>query len=362
MRFLKRQALDRRSANNTTLYSDAARANVYVSPIGNGSIVVPSGTNAQRPGTAVNGMLRYNTDAQTNGQLECYSGGRWRALRFVEQGQIIQQNLGAGDGLNLYFGPLNSTYYNTSNNANNATVGAQNIIVVVENVFQVSGINYNIVNSGTIPGETYTGSLSVAATVGTTTLYFNTSIVATGGSGTGTTATITFPAETAVPFAVGSTINVSGAVPTAYNGNFTVTASTTTSVSYASSATGTVTIGPTIISTGVYAAVFPMMDGTVTSSVSGNITTVTAGTNLIGATVTGTNIQASTAVTSFTYDNNTDALLSITINKATVTSTIPVNTQITIIEASQTITGNYLQFTTPVPYGKVVVALLGFDS
>lgn len=47
MRYLKRQTLDRRSANNTTLYSDAARANVYISPAGQGSVVIPTGTTAQ---------------------------------------------------------------------------------------------------------------------------------------------------------------------------------------------------------------------------------------------------------------------------------------------------------------------------
>jgi hypothetical protein len=59
MRFLKRQTLDRRTANNTTLYSDAARANVYVSPAGAGSLVLPNGADGTRPASPSTGMIRY---------------------------------------------------------------------------------------------------------------------------------------------------------------------------------------------------------------------------------------------------------------------------------------------------------------
>jgi hypothetical protein len=63
----------------------------------------------------------------------------------------------------------------------------------------------------------------------------------TGASGTGSTATITFAAQASSPFVVGDTITVSNMVPTEYNGTFVVTAATTSSVSYASTATGSQT-------------------------------------------------------------------------------------------------------------------------
>ena len=340
MRYLKRQNINRRTANDTTVYSDVANANVYIAPTGNGSLVLPSGNGAARPGSAVNGMMRYNTDAVTNGQVEIYSAGRWRALRFAEQGAITQQNLGAGDSSNTYFGPLNSTYYNPSNNANNATVGAQNVLVIVENVIQVSGINYTIVQNPTLPAETYTPKNSVAYASGSTTLYFNTSVFVTGASGNGTTATLTFSAKSQVPFAVGATISVTGVNPNGYNGTFTVTGSTTGSVSYANATTGTYVNGGEIDGTG---AVYPAV-------------------NLVGATVTGTNIPGSTTVQSYVTDPNTDALVSITINNATTTSTVAVNTTVTIAQTTSSVSGYYLNFSTPVPYGKVVIALLGFDS
>ena len=43
-----------------------------------GSIKIPSGTTAQRPSPAVNGMVRYNTDY--GGLLESYINGAWTAV------------------------------------------------------------------------------------------------------------------------------------------------------------------------------------------------------------------------------------------------------------------------------------------
>ena len=63
-------------------------------------------------------------------------------------------------------------------------------------------------------------------------------LATTAASGNGTTATLTFAAQTAPPFAVGSTINVVSIVPIEYRGTYTVTACTTTTVSYANATTG----------------------------------------------------------------------------------------------------------------------------
>ena len=57
-------------------------------------------------------------------------------------------------------------------------------------------------------------------------------------SGTGTTATLTFEAQTVPPYPVGSTITVSNIVPIGYRGTFVVTDATVSSVSFASTTTG----------------------------------------------------------------------------------------------------------------------------
>lgn len=71
-------------------------------------------------------------------------------------------------------------------------------------------------------------------------------IPTTSISGSGTQATATFATQTYIPYAVGSTITISGASPTSYNGSFVVTNCTTTSVSWASAEILTATVQGTI--------------------------------------------------------------------------------------------------------------------
>jgi hypothetical protein len=52
------------------------------------------------------------------------------------------------------------------------------------------------------------------------------------------------------------------------------------------------------------------------------------------------------------------------LSKPTITGSISANTNITITENSRTISDNsyWLFFSSPVPYGKTVTALFGFDQ
>lgn len=69
----------------------------------------------------------------------------------------------------------------------------------------------------------------------------------TFASGTGTIATLNFAPSVIANYQVGSIIVVSGVVPTAYNGSVTVTASTPSSVQYASTAVGLQTVSGNIV-------------------------------------------------------------------------------------------------------------------
>jgi hypothetical protein len=356
MRYLKRQNINRRTPNDTTVYSDVANANVYVAPTGQGSLVVTNGTTSTVPSSPVVGMMRYNT---TTNEMEVYQGASptWRALRYKESTGITQQNLGAGDSSQIYFGPLSPappTVVQTGNGSSsgqystNVAWGAQNIIVVVENVIQISGINYTVVQNPTIGADSSAvGTLSVAGTTSSKTLYFNTSLNVSSASWTGSVATLTLfnTSSTGVPFATGSTITVTGISPSSYNGVYTVTGGTATTVTYALvSNPGTFQYAGTVTASGTTPAVFASLD------------------NLVGASVTGTGIAGSSTVVSYTTDPNTDALTSVTMNNFP-SSSIAVNTvNITIGESSTTGSGYYLKFTEPVPYGKVVIALIGFDQ
>jgi hypothetical protein len=339
MRYLKQQNINRRTANHASVYVDYTDTNVVLSPLNLGSVILPSGTSSQRPLSPINGMMRYNTNVSTGGEVEVYQNGVWRSLRFKESTGITQQNLGAGDDINTIFGPLSPQPPSVV--ASNSSWGGQNLIVVVENVIQLNNINYTVVQNPTFSQETYTVTTSVSTASGSNVLYLNSSLTATNATGTGSTVTLTFPAQTAAPFAVGSTIVVTGFMPQGYNGNFVVTACNTTTVSYTSTFTTAMTYPGNITSR---TATFPTI-------------------NLVGATVSGTGIQSATTVTSYTIDSITDALTSVTLNKTT-NAIIATNSSLTLVEPTRTISSGayYLQFTTPVPLGKVVTVLIGFDQ
>ena len=488
MRFLKRQTLNRRQLRDTTVYSDIAPTaastpgnyNVWLNPAAGGAMVLPSGPTTQMPGvlagsSATAGMIRYNT---TTTDVEVYQGGNWRALRYREPGAITQQNLGAGDDSTQYFGPLNPTPYGVNAQSGvtwDTTAIAKSILVVVENVLQLAGTNYTVVQNPTIPTETYVGSTSITHGSGATTIYFNSSLVVsgasntgfvtvtgfingvtmsvtafstapqlgqvlsgtgiassptisavntvsfngyiatttltvsllnsgviktgmvlsgagitagtyivnqltgtTGGAGTytvstsqtagsvgsqiltsginytvsvsqtntgsititctGTIAVLTFTTRPAEPFAVGATISVTGMRPLGYNGTYTVTACSTTSVSYACTATGAMTFQGTVSASD---AIYPAV-------------------NIGGASISGTGLTLTT-INSYVVDSDTGALVSVA-----VIPSVPApaaNAVLTIVESTSVVSNNdyYVYFSTPVPYGKPVTALIGFD-
>src|SRR6056300_1033689 len=112
------------------------------------AMLVPKGPLSEQPGQpgvitgAVNGQIRYNT---TDEQLEAYQDGAWREIRFKEPNRdpgIVQQNLGVGDASETVFGPLNSRDPDYP-----VPDAAQNILVFIENVFQISTTNYSLVQN-----------------------------------------------------------------------------------------------------------------------------------------------------------------------------------------------------------------------
>ena len=345
MRYLRRQTLNRRAAYDNTLYVDTNGSVIMDSrtalklPNGFGDDNMPAGgfgdADNERPVVPQNGMMRYN---ETTFDIEVYQGSTWRALRYRESGEIIQQTLGVGDGDTVYFGPLSPAPPLTSQRGYTWT-GA-NLLVIVENVIQLHTTNYIVEQNPTFSAETYNGTLSRTELVTATRLYFNTSLQTTGASGSGTTATLTFSAQPVAPFSIGETILVTGMTPYGYNGEAVVTACNETSVSYLSTTTGAQTVAGTITS---IHTIYPAVD-------------------ITGAAVSGTGIPALTTVVSYTTDDATGALTSIDINNPITGSPIVAGTAITIDESSQVGDGYYLQFSSPVPPGKPVTVLHGFDQ
>lgn len=157
MRLIKAQSINLRS-----VYSKGIRYDIDEQAIIDSvrALLLPKGPTDDRPGEsgidtpATNGQIRYNT---TTNELEAYQDEEWRKFRFKEPNQnpgIVQQVLGTGDAVETVFGPLDSGDPDFP-----VPTAAQNVLVFIENVFQLSGSNYtleeNVGGSLTGPNEPY---------------------------------------------------------------------------------------------------------------------------------------------------------------------------------------------------------------
>jgi hypothetical protein len=161
MKFLKQKNISKYSATDQTLFTNHfGRAVMGLS----GGLRLPQGTTAQRPNTSgvrypgdasefADGTIRYNLDTNS---LEALIAGVWEVVRAPGATTITKQTLGPGDGSAVAFGPLTLT-----------PSSADNIIVLVENVMQISTTNYTLTSSNTY--ITFTSPVPVGKFV---TIYF----------------------------------------------------------------------------------------------------------------------------------------------------------------------------------------------
>lgn len=145
MRLIKRQTTNSRSITGKGIYYGNDNQVIIDS---NNVMLIPKGTTAQRPLFPNEGHIRYNTSLDNNNEIigfESYFDSSWRRLRFKEPNQnpgIVQQNLGSGNDVETVFGPLNSGDADYP-----IPAAAQNILVFIENVFQISVTNYTLEQS-----------------------------------------------------------------------------------------------------------------------------------------------------------------------------------------------------------------------
>ncbi len=145
MRFLKQKTLSKYSPSDNALFTNHyGRAVMDLT----GGLRLPKGTTAERPQTSgvrnsngANGFIRYNT---TTNSIEAYIDGVWEVVRAPGATTITKQTLGPGDEVETTFGPLSQI-----------PSSENNILVFVENVFQISDTNYNLVDNYLGSGNTY---------------------------------------------------------------------------------------------------------------------------------------------------------------------------------------------------------------
>jgi hypothetical protein len=207
--------------------------------------------------------------------------------------------------------------------------------------------SYTLTSNGVysaIPATTALVATSVGGTIAypsvnltNATITTSSILTVTAGSVFANVATLTFTNLGSIPFAVGQSITVTGITVSSGTiiGNFTVVASPppgSTSVSYAAPGVSNQPIG---VAAG-------------SSKVSGAYSTY---------------IPVSTTVVSYTTDSISGALTSVVLSAGTTSQIIPQGMTFTIVDATSVISNGtyYLQFTEPVPLGKTVNVLHGFD-
>lgn len=194
MKFLKRNQLNFRNVKDNRVAVENTDE-VLLDTLN--VVLVPNGPTANRPGEVGTitspkvGHLRYNTDDQ---EFEVRQGGgldpatglpvaeAWRRIRYKEPALITQQNLGNGDAAEVYFGPLNSGH---SVYPYPELTRPQNIVVLIENVFQISTTNYTLADNpvSTISVSKTDGSPTLITSAATDSM-IGATVVGTGISGT----------------------------------------------------------------------------------------------------------------------------------------------------------------------------------
>jgi hypothetical protein len=112
-----------------------------------------------------NGTIRYNTSTNPiTGRpygLEAYVDGNWEIVRAPGANTITKQTLGPGDDVETIFGPLDII-----------PSADDNILVFVENVFQISVTNYNVLYNYLGSGDAYIEFTSEVPTGKFITIYY----------------------------------------------------------------------------------------------------------------------------------------------------------------------------------------------
>ena len=134
MKFYKRENLSKINPidNSLSVQSDGRIDSKLTA-----SLQLPAGTTLQRPLILKNGEIRYNYSIGS-GVIEAYIDGSWQIIKTNTQQHITQQTFTNSNYVNTIFGPL---AYNIDINS------PQNLMVYVENVYQIPTTNYVLSNS-----------------------------------------------------------------------------------------------------------------------------------------------------------------------------------------------------------------------
>lgn len=135
MKYYKRLPLNRKDPMNNRFAVEADDRIVTTTHRG---MQLPSGTALERTTMPVDGEIRYNKDIGVGGELEAYINGTWEIIKTNRPATVTQQEFDNGDYADTLFGPLAYDIDPTK---------PENLTVYVENVPQIPGTNFTLIQS-----------------------------------------------------------------------------------------------------------------------------------------------------------------------------------------------------------------------
>jgi hypothetical protein len=161
MRFYKRNPIDSLNPQNDNL---VVEADGRINTDSKKSLQIPAGETEDRPLEGVNGMIRYNQNIGIGGDFEAYINGQWTLLRNGRQNTITQDTFTNGDYTDTIFGPLS---YDIDISR------PQNVMVYVDNVYQIPTTNYTLTRSTDAQPLTTSTTVAQPAAFGETIIFLN---------------------------------------------------------------------------------------------------------------------------------------------------------------------------------------------
>jgi hypothetical protein len=158
--------------------------------------------------------------------------------------QAVSFYVKAGSGTVL-FTTTGGTFQTIDLTGFSGTVGHSSIFVLGDYVIPAGVTVNSTANAIQFVGTAATQKITTSSNVMDFPITIGRALATTAATGNGTTATLTFSSTAYYPI-VGQVITVSGVVPAGYNGTFTVTASSLTTVSYLNTTTAAQTTAGTV--------------------------------------------------------------------------------------------------------------------
>jgi filamentous hemagglutinin len=191
---------------DTTISTNEAVANITLAPTGNSEVIIdtnsglvlPVGTQGERPGSAITGTLRFNSDT---GLLEFYNGSTWDV---IESNYNIASQTIPGNGIDDTF-------------TLNQSTTAEGVILTINGITQIPNTNYTISGNVLVMNEP-------PQVVDTVEVRYITGASATGSVATGAANRLAYyPSAGSIVNDTGANLTWNGADQLTVAGNVSVT-------------------------------------------------------------------------------------------------------------------------------------------